>query len=264
MNQHKGYYSLIQFCPDPSRLEGVNIGILIYSPETERVEFRLTDNNQRIRKIFGKQDWSFLARARESVKHRLRSERFACVTDLESFISKRANFIQLTPLRPMKISEIERDASALWERLVGPERTERKPRIATHLSQKFFEAGVADLVKKSVSIDIPEFSKPLRMPFGYQNGRFNLIAPIQFKPDAEDILAKAGKSAIEGQLLYNNRDPKYGDMRLVVVADFAEGNKSSEGIVKRIFDEHEVKLYNFINIAPLVEDIKKSATLHAH
>ena len=36
MNQHKGYYSLIQFCPDPSRLEGINIGVLVFprQPQT--------------------------------------------------------------------------------------------------------------------------------------------------------------------------------------------------------------------------------------
>jgi Protein of unknown function (DUF3037) len=265
MNQNKGYYSLIQFCPDPSRLEGINIGVLIYSPESGKLKFRLTENNQRIRKVFGKQDWDFLNRAKESVEHRLETERFATVSDLESYISKRANLIQLTPLRPIRISEIEHDVLALYKRLVGPDRAERKPRIATHLSQRFFEAGVEGLVEKSVSVEIPDFDKPIRVPFGYQNGRFNLISPIQFRPDAEDILTKAGKSAIEGQLLYKNRDPKLGDMRLVVVAKFAEKNgPSSEGLVKRIFDEHQVKLYTFANIDPLVEDIKKSAMLHSH
>ena len=167
----------------------------------------------------------------------METERFASISDLESYISKRANLIQLTPPRPMRISEIEHDLLALYRRLVGPDRAERKPRIATHLSQRFFEAGVGGLLERSVSVQIADFGKPLHVPFGYQNGRFNLISPIQFKPDMEDVVAKAGKSAIEGQLLYENRDPKLGDMRLVVVGKFAEQDASSyEEFVKRIYD----------------------------
>src|SRR6202035_617817 len=98
MNQHKGYYSLIQFCPDPSRLEGINIGVLVYTPETAKLVFRLTQSNQRIRKVFGQQDWNFLDRVRGSVQSRLQSERFETVLDLESYIAKRANVVQLTPL----------------------------------------------------------------------------------------------------------------------------------------------------------------------
>src|SRR5271168_3906038 len=116
MNQQKGYYSLIQFCPDPSRLEGINIGVLVYSSETGSLEVRLTHSNQRIRRVFGQQDWDFLDRARESVQSRLHSERFETVTDLESHISKRANVVQLTPLRPLKFGEITEEVSALYRR----------------------------------------------------------------------------------------------------------------------------------------------------
>src|ERR1700743_2405554 len=103
MNQHKSYYSLIQFCPDPSRLEGINLGVLVYSPDHRRLAFRLTESNQRIRKFFGQQDWNFIDRMRESLRSRLQSEKFETVADLESFIAKRANVIQLTPVRPLKI-----------------------------------------------------------------------------------------------------------------------------------------------------------------
>lgn len=264
MNQHKGYYSLIQFCPDPSRLEGINIGVLVYSSETGKLEFRLTQSNQRIRKVFGQQDWNFLDRVRESVQSRLQLEKFETVADLESYISKRANVVQLTPLRSLKIGEIEQDASALYQRLVEPESVERRPRIATYLSKKLVEAGVEGLVKKSISIEIPTFKQPIRVPYGYQNGRFNLILPIQFNSDREDFLTKAGKNAIEGQLLYQHPDPQLGALRLVVIAKFADrGESSSSELVRKIFEEHDVGLHTFENIDPLVEDIKRSAMLHS-
>ena len=118
MKQHKGYYSLIQFCPDPSRLEVINLGVLVYSPDRGRLAFRLTDSNQRIRKVFGHQDWTFIDRVRESVRSRLQSEKFETLRDLESFITKRANVVQLTPVRPLRIGDIDQEVSALFRRLV--------------------------------------------------------------------------------------------------------------------------------------------------
>jgi hypothetical protein len=265
MNQHKGYYSLIQFCPDPSRLEGINLGVLVYSPDDGRLVFRLTQSDQRIRKVFGQQDWDFIDRVRESVQSRLQSEKFETVHDLESYIAKRANVVQLTPLRPLKIGEIDQEVSALYRRLVESERVARQPRISTYLSRKLIEAGVEGLVKKSISIEIPTLKQPIRVPYGYQNGRFNLISPIQFNPDQEDILTKAGKSAIEGQLLYQNPDPLLGDLRLVVIARFAARNESSSReLIGKIFKEHHVGLHTFENIEPLLDDIKKSARLHSN
>ncbi len=122
MNQHNGYYSLIQFCPDPSRLEGINIGVLVYCPYKGRLVFRLTQSNQRIRRVFGQQDWDFIDRVRESVHSRLQSEKFETVHDLESYIAKRANVVQLTPVRPLKIGDIDQEVSALYRRLVEPDR----------------------------------------------------------------------------------------------------------------------------------------------
>ena len=264
MNQHKGYYSLIQFCPDPSRLESVNLGVLVYSADHGGLQFQLTESNQRIRKVFGKQDWDFIDRIRESVRSRLQTEKFETVRDLESFITKRASVVQLTPLRPLTIGDIDQEVSALYRRLVASKPVERRPRITTYLSRKLIEAGVEGLVEKSISIEIPDFKEPIRVPYGYQNGRFNLIAPIQFNPDREDILTKAGKSAIEGQLLYENPDPKHGDLRLVVIAKFADRNDSSAAErVRRIFDEHQVGLHTLENIEPLVEDIRNAARQHS-
>ncbi len=264
MNQHKGYYSLIQFCPDPSRLESINLGVLVYSPDHGGLEFQLTESNQRIRKVFGKQDWTFIDRVRESVRSRLQSEKFETVRDLESFITKRANVVQLTPLRPLKIGDIDQEVSALYRRLVASKSVQRRPRITTYLSRKLIEAGVEGLVQKSITVEIPDFKQPIRVPYGYQNGRFNLISPIQFNSDREDILTKAGKNAIEGQLLYENPDPQLGDLRLVVIANFANRNDSSAAErVRKIFDEHQVGLHTFENMEPLLEDIKKSARLHS-
>jgi hypothetical protein len=103
-------------------------------------------------------------------------------------------------------------------------------------------------MRASALVPIPSWNRS-GGAYGYQNGRFNLISPIQFNPDREDILTKAGKSAIEGQLLYQNPDPVLGDLRLVVIARFAERNDgSSRELIGKFFKEHDVGLHTFENI----------------
>ena len=242
MSQLNGYYSLVQFCPDPSRLESVNIGIVLYSTSEKRLQVRISRSNQRIRRCFGNQDWSLLSRARTAIANQLRSEQFLSIQDLDAYISKRANIIQLTQLRPMRITNLEADAIELQKRLVGPEPVESKCGVHGILKRRLFEAGVADLVEKSVNVEISDFKKSIRVPYAYQNGRLNLISPVQFDSDAETILTKTGKSAIEGQLLYSERHSTRGEMRLVVVANFDEQiEASTRDFVKKTFDEHDIK-----------------------
>ncbi len=263
MSQNKGYYSLVQFCPDPSRLEGVNIGVVLYSSTERRLKVRITRDNRRIRKFFGNQDWNLLNRARTSIENQLRSEQFLTIVDLESYIAKRANIIQLSAPRPMHIADLETDLNELHNRLVGSDRLERKHRIEADLTMRLFEAGVADLVKKSVNVEVPDLKKSIRVPYAYQNGRFNLISPVQFD-DPETISTKIGKSAVEGHLLYTKRDPTYGDMRLVVVANYEEQIEDSvREFVKQTLNDHSVTVYSFEDLRPLVDDIKRSATAHS-
>src|ERR1039457_2015307 len=163
----------------------------------------------------------------------------------------------------MRITDLETDSKELHDRLVGPDSMERRHRIEGDLTKRFFEAGVADLVKKSVNVEVPDLKKSIRVPFAYQNGRFDLISPVQFD-DPETISTKIGKSAIEGNLLYTNRDPVFGEMRLVVVANFEEQiENSTREFVKKTLNAHRVTVYSFEDLRPLVDDIKRSAVEHS-
>jgi hypothetical protein len=263
MSQQRGHYSLIQFCPDPSRLEGVNIGVLLYSSGERILRVKLNPYNHKIRKFFGNQDWNFVNRAKASVENQLQTQQFQTASELDEYISKRANVICLTPLRPMRIADIQADVKLLYDRLVGGDPIEPKRRIERYLTEKLIEAGVEGLVKKSVSVEIPDFSRAIRVPYGYQNGRFNLISPVQFEPKMDNILSRAGKSALEGELLYKNRHPDFGEMRLVVIANFADRVENSDReFVRKTFEEHMVKLHTFEDLNPLVDDIRRSAVAH--
>jgi hypothetical protein len=262
MSTQKGYYSLIQFLPDPSRLEAVNVGIVVYSSADKKLQVRMSRSNQRIRKFFGNQNWYIINRAKSAIVDQLRSQLFLSVDHLEAYISERANAIQLTTPRPVRIGDLQANADQLFRRLVGADFEPRR-RVSRNLNARFLDAGVSSFVQKSVSIEISKMKKSIRVPYAYQNGRFNLITPVQFDSDAEAIIAKTGKSQFEGHLIRNEKHPSHGEMQLVVVANFDESIESStREFVTNALRESSVTVYTFDNLDPLIEDIRHSAAAH--
>ena len=121
MNPTKGYYSLIQYCPDHSRLEAANVGVLLFCPETRFIDACVARNNQRIVKFFGRGsfDPGRLDAAKQAVVTRLHVEAgtFGALSDLDRFIKTRGNEILITPPRPMKVRVPEEDLARL---VLGP------------------------------------------------------------------------------------------------------------------------------------------------
>lgn len=259
----RGYYSLVQFLPNLSRHEAVNIGIVLYSPEEQRTNVRLLKANSRIRQFFGKQDWSFIEYSKEALRYRLQHEHFKSKGDLEAFISKRANSIQLTELHPASIKNLEADTERLFGELVAPQKVGRKKRIDKAFGDRLLEAGVRGLVDQSVQVRFPYFDEPLRAPYGYQNGRYNILSPIQFGSDSREVITKVGEKAVQGDLLFKNPDPIHGQLRLNVIAKFPDDLPSdARGLIEEVFGEHHVKLYSLDNLSPLLDDIREAAAEH--
>ena len=123
MNAVKGYYSLIQYCPDLSRLEAVNVGVLLFCPEPHFLEVRTTDSIKRIRRFFGSEDgdWQQIKAEVSAVEDRLTSanDHIRTTEELDRFIATRGYAVQLTPPRPMKVVHPVQDLEALFQRLVG-------------------------------------------------------------------------------------------------------------------------------------------------
>src|SRR5438270_13906920 len=73
MNPAKGYYSLIQYCPDLGRLEAANVGVLLFCPERQFLKARTSGNNSRIIHFFGSEghDWVRLNAFKRGLEDRL-------------------------------------------------------------------------------------------------------------------------------------------------------------------------------------------------
>lgn len=266
MEYHKGYYSLIQYCPDPSRLEAANVGVLLFCPALRFVKARLSENNRRIDKFFGHQDWELVRAQKQAVVERLivDAAHFRTLEDLQDYAGRRANEIQLSPARPVKVRHAETELEDLFQRLVGDhEHRERGHRARTLFREAAAKAGIEPMLKKDVRVTVPTIGREMTAPYGYQNGRFNLIEPERFDaPDSETIFSRAYRWAVEGQLLYESSHPEIGSLQLAVVGQFGEGSQTEAEGVRTIFAKHSVKLYTFDELPALFDDVRKSAAGH--
>ncbi len=116
----KGFYCLIQFCPDLSRLEAANIGVLLFCPARAFLRARMARDNRRIQRFFGHGNWPQIDLFKIGFEERLENSNIQNTEDLELFIQRsyRANQIQITPPRPMKVRDTEKDLAQLFQDLV--------------------------------------------------------------------------------------------------------------------------------------------------
>ncbi|GAB4151576.1 MAG: hypothetical protein Tsb009_27040 [Planctomycetaceae bacterium] len=264
MKPQKGYYSVIQYCPELSKFEVANIGVLLFCPESGFLKAHTSKNNERIRKFFGSkgQDWKRINVLKKSLQDRLQKEQRTIrdLDDLKQFITSRANVIQITPPLPMKVFDPEKDLLELYGRLVG-EKTKKKERTALKklVGRKFIEAGLENKIVSDIKVEVPVLGKEIEIPFGFQNGRFNLINPVRFgasKP--QQSFQTACKYAVEGRSLFEHPDPKRGQLQLIVFGEFRPKDNESRTLVRRVLDEHDVKLFSAEELPKLIAEIKQT------
>jgi hypothetical protein len=130
MTAYKGYYSVIQFCPDLMRLEAANIGVLLFCPELRFLAARIARDNDRVRKFFGSQDldWQKLRLLKAAFEDRVaaEAETIRTLDQLQEFIDLRANQFRLTKPRSIRIEEPQQQLRQLFEigrQQIAPART---------------------------------------------------------------------------------------------------------------------------------------------
>lgn len=264
MTPQKGYYSVIQYCPDLGRVEAVNLGVLLFCPESGFLKAITTDSNRRVLQFFGREGYDprGINSIKKSFHERLEKERKAIrsLDDLRQFIATRANMLQLTRPLPMKVLDPERDLEELYEQILGQSRKQgRREGLRQLLAERFRQAGLQNKIAHDVSVNIPVLGRSVEMPFGFQNGRFNLINPVRFEAVKSDqSFRTACRYAVEGRSIYEHPSDELGQLQLLVVGQFRPNDEETRGLVQRVFDESHVKLYPSEELTRLIEEIQRT------
>lgn len=258
MTAAKGYYATIQVCPDPSRLETVNVGALLFCPGRHFLKAEFAADFRRAKKLFGSLDESFLEMQKQALVDRLdQLDEFGTIEDLQGFMDRRAGALRFSPMRPMQVTNPNAELPKLFERLVGRERPRRQSgsRAKTLFAKALQKEHLIDHVRRPISVELPQIGKVLRASFGYRNGRYNVIDPVDFVRE-DGWFQSASARAIEGQALHRIVHSELGRMNLVVVGRFAGDAQKHSEAVKKILSDHNVVLYELDRIGPLLADIR--------
>ena len=205
MPRHQGYYSLVQFCPDPARAEVANVGVLLFSPSDNFLKPKLSKSIQRVRTVFPQLDYDVhqIRSMIEWLDNRLAVERDRVRTkdDLRHFINTRFNDIRLTDPKPVMVEQPDEALASLYTKLVAlPRQVEEKqklPKIPFPRVDRFFhEPDFHGLVQFGKKVTIPVWDRQIQMPYIFSNGIVHNVKPQYFAS-----VDAAANLVVEGRLL---------------------------------------------------------------
>lgn len=264
----KGYYSILQYVPDPERAEGVNIGLMLFCPEKEFLVIQTTESHDRVRKLLGKQRSSAAILSRlDSFKTafvervELETGRIQTLEDFRGFVNTRANQLRLTDPRPLKVADPEAELSNLFRLLVDDKATERMPtqRATTAIKKQFGQLLTAhhldEVVTKNFPIELPMFGRR-HYPFHFRNGVDNVIEPESFESlGPKETTERACRLLFEGQKLNQQASP----IKLNVISSFKPTHQDQINHVREILAASPVALYTVDEMSKLIQVITETA-----
>lgn len=265
MNPSKGYYSIVQYCPDLARGETANIGVVLLVPDRSFLRAKLVSDNTRVRHVFNisGSELRQLRAFKKSFISRIEAEstRITSLETLQKFVDTRGNFIQLTSPRFVKVHNCEETLASLFTDLVGGE-SKKKPRVSLEkqIDARFKESGVEPYLRHDIHVIVPHANQELRVPFGFQNGRFNLLQVVPFDSGDENThFRKACVQSMQGRFLQESGDDELGDLRFNVIGKFPSDRHESISIVRKTLQESDVRLFVESDLSELIDEIRRTA-----
>lgn len=261
-----GYYSLIQYCPDPAKLEAASVGVALFDPETRQFDFK-TAGVRRVHSMFGRSqigaDQFTDLMSSFAVRLKRAGKTFLAPEHLEEFAGTLAGEIVMTPPRFVAVDVFETRLVDLATKLIGwdkrPVADPDARGVRSRLTAEFKKPAYRRLVQQHVRVALPSFDQNLVMPYGYQNGRYNFIKPVNFaSPGKVTLLEKTGIITLKAEELFAASDPR-GPMQLVVVADFKPSQQSVKRHVQMRLEKAHAKFYTAESLPLLLAEIRDHA-----
>jgi hypothetical protein len=265
-----GYYSVIQYCPDRSRLEAANVGVLLFAPAAGGyLRAKFASGNDRVKRFFSDevQDFGQVRRAKDMLARRIEKEAEALVSGdlgaLEHFLRLFANEFVFSPPRAVRVEQPEAELMQLFEELVGG-RVRRDPRVAApaveRIHARFAAPDLAPRVRRKVAVRVPVLGEEFEADYAFQNGRLNLIQLKEFSQTRDsDWLKDACRAAAEGRMLYRHPDAENGAQQLVVVGAFRDAADERQNRVAQLLAEHDVLFFPESQLDVLAQRILQTA-----
>ena len=263
----KGYFSLIQYCPDFLRLEVANIGVLLFCPERRFLKAKFTQDNRRIVKFFGNElagnlDQITVIKKGWNQRLRCESDHIKNIEGFQAFIASQSNEIQFSKPRFIQVTDNPDDAlddlfSKLFWKKTQPNR-KKKNELKTFFWNEILKFELSNVVARSIpKIELP-FHQHIEPDYGFKNGRVNLIQIQEFKNEINSkIYTCICRDAISGRAIYETPSENWGEQKLVILGNFPPQSDTLINDARNICTSHNVEL--FTSSDDLVKLIKTTA-----
>ncbi|MFZ5890015.1 MAG: DUF3037 domain-containing protein [Myxococcota bacterium] len=263
MTSTRGFFSVIQFCPDLDRGECANVGVVLAVPGLGYLGVRFGEDNEAPKQRFGRDafDDGRLSLAKTALEGRIRDEGPAWVTadDLVRFGKKEGNNLLLSLPRTILVENCDVELEELYLRLAHVDaRTRRRPR-KPDLRGVFERKLMGVPLRRDLTVEIPEIGS-MEVPYAYQNGALNLIKPEAFPVDAGSAGDRASDLAVKGHLIHKHSIAIGSPQKLIVVGGFDES--IADDVKRRIayvLQEHDARLVREDELEDFAEEVRREA-----
>lgn len=256
MKTGQGSYAIVQFLPDPDRQEGINLGILLYDEDEQRVHVRFSEDLSG--KFRGSNDInkSFVFVALEELQYRLKREveKQPSIEALKRFRAMRSNNVRITPFLPVFAYDFDEEVQRLFEALVGDSKKKtRKQRVSIKLKSGLKKLNVLEKFDQHPDpVSLPRYRLKLKPDLAIRRERYNLIEAARFD-EPERGLEQAGRHALAGRALRENLN-----MSLIVVGDFGSLPNDYFAAIKEDLERSDTQLFRVDRL----DDMATQFTLH--
>ena len=266
MSRTRALYCVAQYVPHAGRAEAANVGVVIFVPETGRLEVRTTKSFDRVRLFFKpkKDELRRIELALEAFRNRIETSQgeFASAEEFQRFVAARADSVRMTTPRVVIVNEGESKLDELYEELVGDGTADRRqekkaPRLPVAVTVIFDRLQAARKMWQPGRIIVPEIGHKLRIPLAYQNGRVNFILPQSLAP-GEKPDASLQKLGFDGLLIHRHKVNDH-DSQLVVVSSDEMAEASTEVRYQEVLRDFHVRFVPFREATDFAREVEKEA-----
>ncbi|HEY6947009.1 MAG TPA: DUF3037 domain-containing protein [Candidatus Acidoferrum sp.] len=207
-------YRILRYTPNLVRDEWVNIGVLLFAPETGERRLKLIeeqDELNRVRRLHPQADESLLLRLRDDLEDRLQlvNGKSGNGHDWQALLAKwddtLSNAVQLSPQKGTLAQDLDAEMKRLYDDHVavrrGPARigaTNTRSQMRSYCEQVFRQAGLWDRMQQRVRVSEFTFpGDPMRMDYAYRrNGTRGFVhtLPVRRAPgETKNLAYTAGR-----------------------------------------------------------------------
>lgn len=236
MKPERGWYSLIQFCPDPSRAEAANVGVLLLSPAHGFLRGETIGSNDRIRRFFGQDpevtiDLQRVNAEKAAFVRRLEAEapRIQSLEALQEFIDTRAHTLQVTTPRSLRVEDPEATLHQLLQELVGGRRRDDRPKPLHETFARLKKERSS--IEFDRAVEIPQLGIDFTAEYAYQNGTLNLVRLLSLAAEDTKTVRRALRVAAESGFV-DRHSGEAGEQAQVIVVS-APGDTPDPAVVER-------------------------------